>query len=152
MKRTILYIAALALLLLGGEGTDIGQLRPVELVKLGENSGVLILETDTGDAGWGLTVDQAVTKLKATTPGEIYLDTAGYLLLEVGTEKYLPQLAGYLKKGTRTAYVTENVNLEEAVVYLRMHRPSGTIREGCKPAEVLMYEVGKLNLKIFQEK
>ena len=151
MKRLLLYIAALTLLLLADRGTDLGSLRPVELVQLWERNGILILETDTGDRGWGLTIDQAVAKLKETTPGQIYLDTADYLLLEEGTEQYLPQLHDYMKKGTRMAYSVEGLNLRDAAAYLRIHKPSRDIRRWRKPAEKLVLEAGRINLKKFQE-
>lgn len=151
MKRILLYVAALALLVLGGQGTDIGRLRPVELVQVTEQNGLLILETDTGDRGWGLTVDQAVGKLKETTPGQIYLDSADYLLLEEGTEKYLPQLRTHLKKGTGMAYAPKGIDLIEAVEYLSVHKPSRTIGKWEKPIERLFLEGGKLNLKNFKE-
>ena len=151
MKRILLYVAALALLVLGGQGTDIGRLRPVELVQVMEQNGLLILETDTGDRGWGLTVDQAVGKLKETTPGLIYLDTADYLLLEEGMEKYLPQLRKHLKKGTEMAYAPKGIDLIEVVEYLSVHKPSRTIGKWEKPAERLFMEGGKINLKNFEE-
>ena len=121
------------LLLLGRNGTDIGQLRPVEMVQLYEKNGLLFLETDTGDVGWGLTVDEAVKKLKETTPGQIYLDTADYLLIEEGIEKSLPALQSYLKKSTVIAYGAEEIDLQKAVAYLQVHRPSEKIGSGNNP-------------------
>ena len=151
MKRLLSYMCALALLLLAERGTDIGSLRPVELVQLKEWNGLLILETDTGDRGWGLTIDQAVGKLKGTTPGQIYLDTADFLLLEEGMEKYLPQLSEYLKGGTRMLYASAGVDLQEAAAYLRIHKPSRRMKEWGDPVEKLVLEGGKMHLKIFQE-
>ena len=149
MKRLLLYMFAFAVMLLADRGTDIGSLRPVELVQLRQWNGLLILETDTGDRGWGLNIDQAVSKLKETTPGQIYLDTAEFLLLEEGTEMYLPHLAEYLKKKTRVAYAAADVNLEDATAYLRIHKPSELINKGVKPADKLIFEGGKMNLKKF---
>ena len=140
-------MAALALLLLADRGTDIGSLRPVELVRMRERSGIVILETDTGDLGWGLTVEQAIAKLKETTSARIYLDTADILLLEAETEAYLPELEKHLKRKTRVAYVEGNVNLEDAAAYLRIHKPSKVIGSHEKPKEKLAFENGKLILK-----
>ena len=151
MKRILLYIAALALALLGGRGTDIGSLRPVELVRLTEQGGILVLDTDTGDRGWGLSIDQVVEKLKETTSGEIYLDTADFLLLEEGTEVYLSDLRHYLKEKTAVAYAAGGIDLKEAVSYLRIHEPSGSMKEGKRPREKLILEAGKMILKKFQE-
>ena len=151
-RRIVLYIVSLALLLMGGRGMDIGRLRPVEVVQLYEKAGLVFLKTDTGDVGWGLTVDQAVKKLKETTPGEVYLDTADYLLLEEGTEEYLPVLKAYLKGGTRVAHAMEDVDLEEAAAYLRMHRPLERLKNTVKPKEKIEKSAGKIILKNIKEK
>ena len=151
MSRRLWYAAALALLLLADRGTDIGKLRPVELVQLMEEKGILILRTDTGDAGWGLTVEQAVAKLKENTPGQIYLDTADYLLLDEGTEMYLPQMAGVMKKTTRMAYAEPGGDLQNAVSYMRVHQPSSTLKSDLKPKEKLIWEGGQMNMKKIQE-
>lgn len=151
-NRIVLLGVALVLLLLGRNGTDIGQLQPVEVVQLYEKNGLLFLETDTGDVGWGLTVDEAVKKLKETTPGQIYLDTADYLLIEDGLGEYLPALRSYLKKGTGMAYGPEEVNLEDAVAYLRVHRPTENVGNSCNPVERLVFEGGKIILKNIKEK
>ena len=144
-------MSALALLLLGDQGTDIGTLRPVEVVQLTEERGVLILKTDTGDYGWGLTVEQAVRKLKETTPGEIYLDTADFLLLKEGMDEYIPELRNHLQKNTRVVYAGESVNLQDAVAYLRIHRPETMIKSLENPAEKLVFVGGKIVLKKIQE-
>ena len=149
MKRVLLHIGALSLLLLANRGTDIGSLRPVEVVQLTEHRGILIMKTDTGDCGWGMTVEQAVEKLKETTPGSIYLDTADFLLLKDGLEVYIPQLGSYLKKNTRVVFTTENMNLQDAASYLRIHKPENVMKNLEKPEEQLVFEGGKLVLKKF---
>ena len=142
----------LALLLVPRGGKDIGRLRPVEVVALYEQHELLFIETDTGDLGWGMTVDEAVGKLKQSTPGEIYLDTADYLLLEQGMEVYLPFLRPYLKKETLMVYGPHEVDLKEVAAYLRVHRPSRTIGKWWNPGEKLCFEAGKIIQKKFQEK
>ena len=151
-RRMVFYLAALALLLLGGRNTDIGQLRPVEVVQLYAKGNLLILKTDTGDMGWGITVEEAVRKLKETTPGIIYLDTADYLLLEEGAEEYLPSMKRYLKKRTKVVYGPEELDLEEMAAYLRIHRPSGCIGNTTKPLERVEKAGGKIILKKIKEK
>ena len=151
-KGIVFYVTALSLLLLGGKGTDIGQLRPVELVQLYAKGSLLFLETDTGDVGWGVTVEEAVKKLKETTPGEIYLDTADYLLLEEGLAEYILPLRGYLKRGTKVAYGPKGLDLEETAAYLRIHRPSGRIGSTNNPPESIEKAGGKIILKKVKEK
>ena len=150
--RIMLYGIVLSLLLLGRGGTDIGQLRPVEVVQLYEKNGLLFLETDTGDMGWGLTVDEAAKKLKETTPGEIYLDTADYLMIEEGAEECLPTLRAYLKKRTAIVYGPKEMDLQKAAAYLRVHRPSEMIGSDNNPGEKLVFEGGKIILKNIKEK
>ena len=143
-KKWVCYVAVLTLLLLAGERTDIGRLRPVEVVSLCENDGVLLLETDSGEKGWGLTVEQAVEKMKETTAGVVYLDTADYLLIEKGLEYCLPSLRNYLKKKTAMVYGAKDIQLSKAAEFLGNHRPSRTIGRWDRPAEKLMYENGKI--------
>ena len=147
-KKWICYAASLALVLLAGKRVDIGRLRPVEVVRLREINGILLLETDTGDKGWGLTVEQALEKMKKTTAGVVYLDTADYLLIENGMEGHLPALRDYLKKKTTMAYAGKDIPLEEVAEFLRNHRPSRTIGGWSRPGEKLVEENGKIIQKI----
>ena len=148
----MLYVAVLALLFLGGKGTDVGQLRPVEVVQLYEKNGFLLIKTDTGDTGWGVGVEEAVEKLKNTAPGRIYLDTADYLLIEEGLEEYLPAIYLYLKGRTAGAYGLEEMDLQEAAAYLRVHRPLETVGKGENPREKLIFQGGKIILKKCKKK
>ena len=143
------YAAVLSLLILGGGGTDIGQLHPVEVVQLYEKGGLLFLETDTGDKGWGLSTDEALKKLKETTPGIIYLDTADYLLVERGLDREIASLDKHLKKNTRVCYAPESIELQEVVLYLRVHRPESTLKNMEAPLEMLTYEGGRMIMKKF---
>ena len=145
-------MAALALLLMGGRGTDIGRLRPVEVVQLYEKAGLLFLKTDTGDVGWGLTVEQAVNQLKETTPARIYLDTADYLLLEEGNEDCIPLLKTYLKGKTKVAYAPEDIDLGEVAAYLHIHGPSESLKKVLKPGEKVEKAGEKIILKKIKEK
>ena len=146
-SRILFYIMALTLLFLNRGGTDIGRLRPVEVIQLYEKNGFLFLETDTEDLGWGVTVEEAVKKLKETTPGQIYLDTADYLLVEDGADKYLEDVLPYLKRSTLVAYGPEKLDLQEVAAYLRVHRPTVTIGSDMNPKETLAYENEKIILK-----
>ena len=150
-NRRMLYVSILALLLLGGRGTDIGRLHPVEVVQVYGKSGLVFLKTDTGDIGWGLTIQEAVKKLKETSTGEIYLDTADYLLLEEGVESSISELQPYLKKKTKMAYCEAGIDLEMAAAYLRMHTPAETVGNGREPTEIVQFEGGKIILKKFKE-
>ena len=76
MKRRFAYaVLLLTALAVPVEGTDIGKLRPVELVMVQMQNHQVVLRTDTGDIGQGGTAEEAYQNLKDTTSGVDYMDT-----------------------------------------------------------------------------
>lgn len=125
MRKTILYAALLAAaLMIPTRATELGKMKPVETVCVFWTGDMVVIETDTGNTGRGMTVAEAVENLKETTPGIIYLDTADYLLLEKGTEQLIPELAKYLKKSVRICNVQGDVAVKSAAEFLAVHAPS----------------------------
>ena len=150
MKRTLIYVALLAAaLMIPRKGTDVGKLKPVELVQLYKMGQTVVIATDTGDSGRGGTVEAAFQNLKETTSGVIFLDTADYLLVSRGAVKEAKELCDYLKKSTRVCIAELNVNPADAAEYLKVHRPEMTLGEkhNIKMAPVLTRENGRLIMK-----
>lgn len=150
MKRFILYIMVLAAVLgLPAEGIDVGQLQPVELVSISKVRSEVVLETDTGDMGRGETVAEAFSDLKATTSGEVFLDTADYLLVKKGAEELVPELSAFLRKAVRLCWQEGETDLEAAAVYLRTHTPAATLKTFAKTGmmEVLRVNKGRMHLE-----
>ena len=139
------------MLMFGRRGTDIGRLRPVEVVQLYEKNGLLFLETDTGDAGWGMTLEQAANKLRETTPGKIYLDTADFLLISDLDDQETEALKGILKPSIRLCETEGRVDPARAVQYLRIHKPEQRLHEwtAAKHPQQLTISNGKLMLELF---
>lgn len=134
----ILVLAAVPVLSYGGfGGEDVGELSPVQVVMLrSDREGVRLL-TDTEAVGVGPNPRKAVENMEETTEKRVFLDTADYLLLEPGTEHWLPQLVQYLRPSCNLCYVGGELKLERAGEYLQLHQPKLTLTQ---------YEAGKRRL------
>lgn len=150
MKKTIIYgILLTAALLIPNEATDLEKMKPVEAVLVRMEDDLIIIETDTEDVGIGATVAQAMRNLEETTAGTIFLDTADYLLVTEGAEQQILEMAQYLKKSVRICYAEEQIDIVDAVEFLRAHRPEIKLRQWKDGAEieVLKEENGRLIMK-----
>jgi len=122
MKRIILYIVILAgVLAIPVKRLDVAKLRPVQVVSIYTENNWLVMETDTGDKGFGGTARQALQNLKDTSSGIIYLDTADYLLLTDETMDTAEELRQELKDTVRLCLTAKKVNLAEASKFLSVH-------------------------------
>lgn len=153
MKKWLFYVMALAaipVLSFGGlGGEDVGKLRPVQVVMVSAQNDELHLMTDTEDAGVGIDAHQAVSEMNQSASAKVFLDTADYLLLESGTEAWLPQLRDYLRPSCSLCYVAGEVNLEQAGKYLQLHEPEITLTQyeaGERRLPYLLSEEGRLKL------
>lgn len=147
MKKWMLALAAL-IWFTPVKGTDVGKLLPVELVSLRREGETLRMETDTGDFGMGDTLEEAMEDLKRTAQGQIFLETADYLLLSPDSQSVWPELLGYFRPGT-LAYQTVNaVDPEEAAQYLRTRRAGIPLNrmEEAGPLPVIKEEEGRVEL------
>lgn len=141
MRRWILYAAVVLLLLALApvEKTDIGQLIPVELLYVYKEEGKTVAETDTGCLGRGANLEKAIEDLHATAEGELFLETADYLIVTKDTQALIPELGAYLRPGTQ---VCLGINMDaQAAAYLAAHSPQVTmndIRAGKETLPVLV--------------
>ena len=150
MKRGILYLAVLSIMLVSPtERTDLGKLKPVEVIMIYEDRGRVVLETDTEDRGRGATLEQALQDMKDKSSGVIYMDTAGYLLLGEGAECRVPELRRLLKGKVRVCMVEKGVDIRLAGSFLAVHKPKWTVETWIPEAKLqaLMVSDGKMKLK-----
>lgn len=130
MKRWIIYALVIALMFLISPAakTDVGELLPVELLYIcyGED-GRLRVETDTGDAGAGTTLEEALSDLKETACGNIFLDTVDYLMIHPNALTQLPRLWEILRPATQVCRGTGIQ--EETVKFLSAHKPGITLND-----------------------
>ena len=122
MKRILIYVGILAALLAAPvRPSNIGQLHPVQVVSVYKENNWVVIETDTEDRGIGGSALQALQNLKDTTSGNIYLDTAEYLLLTKDTQEEVEALRAELKDSVQLCMCTKQVDLAEAGKYLSVH-------------------------------
>lgn len=131
MKRWIGLLAgfALAVFLAPSEETDISALRPVELLYIYKEEGQIYVETDTGDLGKGKDLQGALEDLKATSPGEIFLETAGYVVVTPETKGYLLGLQQILRPATEIVQAEDRIDTGTAAEYLSVHGPGAMLRD-----------------------
>lgn len=130
MKRILIYLIVMgAVLMVPAERADIGKLKPVEVVYVAREASGVRIETDTGDAGQGGTLEKAFQDLKATTAGLIFLDTADYLLLDANAAELLDHMDVFLKPGVWVCETDPGVDLKEAAEFLAVHRPGMMLKE-----------------------
>lgn len=128
MRKMLLCIAVIAITgfagLLPFHGTDVGKLHPVEVLvasKVGER---ITVETDTGLNGTGKTMDQAIENLKLTSAGEIFLETANYLLVSEEGIHLLDGFSTVLRPACQIYVFKGDGKWDNVAKYLESH-PSG---------------------------
>lgn len=122
MKKWLyMLLLALAAFLLPGKGTDVGELIPVELVRLTAGDGTFVAAADTGDFGTGATLEEAMADLASSAPGKVFLETADYLLLAPQTRESWEKLAGWFRPGTLIYGADEEIDPAAAAEFLRSH-------------------------------
>lgn len=126
---------ALAALLALPRRQDVSDLLPVELVYVYKVEKTIWVETDTGEAGAGDSLRAALDDLRATAPGEVFLDTADYLIVTRDTVDCLPQLAQLLRPGTEVCLGFRAD--AQAAAYLAAHKPGVTLRD-CRSGAVAL--------------
>ena len=150
MKRWWMLIGLTALIsvLSPFRGTDIGKLRPVQWVYLSRQENVVRLETDTGDWGEGEAILSALEDLRRSAPGNLFLETADYVLVSRDALRDLPGLKNVLRSGVEVC-LAEGKPDENTAAYLRAHNPGLTLREffsGDEALPVLVMEEGRCEI------
>lgn len=137
MKKWLYLIAALAaigiLSRLPHPSRDISKLEPVQAVYLYLEDGQLHIETDTGDHGVGRNLTEATEKMKADSDGEIFLETAEFLILEPNVP-IREDFYTLLRPGCRVCFTTEPPDLPAAAKYLSLHTPKTTLAKLQNPS------------------
>lgn len=129
MRRWMIYVAAaaVAIALKPGDMKDVGVLIPVELLYINREAGFIRAETDTGDVGTGRSLEEALKNLTDSAPGQIFLETADYLIVTERAAYLLPQLAQVLRPA---AEVCIGVNADaQAAPFLKAHPSRVTMKD-----------------------
>lgn len=130
MKKWLYLAAALTaagiLSRLPHPARDIATLEPVRAIYLFMDSGELAIETDTGDSGTGLTLADAYADMKSKADGEVFLDTAEFLLLapNVPVENDFFTL---LRPDCKVAFTEAVPDMKTVSDYLSAHPPKTSL-------------------------
>lgn len=153
MKRLILggVILAAALLLNGEKtaGVDIGKLEPARVIMVEEKAGTVSVSTDLGQQGRGRTLTEAVADMKAGAAGEVFLDTAEYLLVAPSAVGRLEETFELLRNSCQVSIVNGVDDPAAAGEYLAAHKPGVTLGDclkGLRDLPVLYLEGERMKL------
>ena len=147
MKRILYCILIVAAWVVPTRPLELGKLKPVEVIRIEQNGDQIVIETDTGDSGRGMTINQAIWNLRETTAGTVYLDTAEYILIPKD-ETIAEQISPYLKNTVRLCNWEGEMKLEEVAQYLNAHKPRMVLKQYNvgMPLQTLVGERGKFQL------
>lgn len=132
MKKWLVFAAALtAVAILSRRphpARDVARLEPVQAVYIYQKHGTLCIETDTGAAGSGNTLTEAAADLKASASGEIFLDTAEFLLIDPEVT-ITADFHTLLRPTCGVTFTHATPDLQAAADYLTIHQPFVTLLE-----------------------
>ena len=153
MKKWMWYSAAvLAVVLFGAgssAGTDVGNLQPVQIVRLGRSGSQIAVWTDTGDWGTGLTLEAAVKSMQMAATGEIFLETADHLLLSADCLDLMEDAMDFLRPSCSVCLLDGEPDLGQVGAYFQIHIPQVTLMEyraGMHQLETLKITNGRMAL------
>ena len=139
MKRWIMF--ALAAVVVGmlpkGQQIDVGKLNPAELIYIYKEDSLTVVLTDTGDAGWGDTLEKALDDLRSTSFGEVFLDTVDYILVTEETKSVLPKLENHFRLSSNIFLASGEVDLKKVAEFLSVHNPERTLLDSITRKEKL---------------
>ena len=130
MKKWLYLAAALTavgiLSRLPHPAKDIAKLKPVRAVYLYMESEKLHIETDTGDSGSGRTLSEAYADMRSGANGEIFLDTAEFLILDPSVP-VTEEFCTLLRPACKVVYSERKPDLKAMPDYLAIHPPKTTL-------------------------
>ena len=132
MKKGLLLAAVLAAIgliaRLPHPARDVAKLKPVRAVYFCLDGGGLHIETNTGDSGTGPTLTDAYRDMRSKADGELFLDTAEFLILEPD----VPITADFwdlLRPACKVTFTVSGPDMETVSDYLAVHPPALTLAE-----------------------
>lgn len=131
MKRWIwlLLLAVGVMLLPEGQGTDVAELTPVEVLYIYIEGSKIGIATDTEAFGTGYSLESAIEDMKETAYGEVFLDTADYVLMTEQTKGMILELRDSVRLSAKLLVATGEVDLKRVPQFLKVQKPKVTLRD-----------------------
>ena len=130
MKKWLLPMAALAAVAIFSRlphpARDIADLKPVRAVYIHMEGRNFHVQTDTGDSGSGPDLVETCADLRSKADGEIFLDTAEFLILDPKVP-ITEEIYSLLRPDCRVTFTDMPPDLEKAAAYLSQHPPKLTL-------------------------
>lgn len=121
--RMILYFLILVTLFFAPlQRMEIANLEPIQSVWMSLENDNVILKSDTGDEGSGITVENALADMKQKSKGVVYLDTAEYLFVSESALKEIANVRPYMKDSVYLCKWDGKGSVSEATKYADAHR------------------------------
>lgn len=150
MKKILLLpVLAVLLAFVPFPGQDVAKLEPLEILYLSEKDGLICFQSDVGDTGIGDDIEAALADLHRRSSGEVFLETADYLLMKPELQSRLPEMYDILRPGCRVCLVEGEPELEKLSEFLHTHEPESTLMEyqaGRRALSILHSEGGRVYL------
>lgn len=131
MKKVVWLVAVITIVtatgLLPFSGTDIAKLHPVEVLIVSRSEDGLHLKTDSGMAGKGKNVAEALQNLRLSSAGNIFLDTVNYLLIASDCTEEIITLWNYVRPACQIYYFNGEGDCEKIGRYLESHPSQTTV-------------------------
>ncbi len=131
MKKVILLVAVIVIVTITGllpfAGTDIAKLHPIEVLAVSRAGGILRLQTDSGMLGSGENIEEALQNLRLSSAGNIFLDTANYLLIAPDCTEEIVTLWNYIRPACQVYYFKGDGKYKEIGNYLESHPSRATV-------------------------
>ena len=100
---------------------EIANLKPIEAIWINNDMEFVKIETDTGDLGFGKTIEEAVDDLKKNSTGIIYLDTAKFVFADEMSNGELIAFKPFVKRNVRLCIWSGEGSFADAVQYADAH-------------------------------
>ncbi len=125
MKKAVFYFLAIAIVAVTGflpfSGTDVAKLQPVEVLILQRANDLYTISTNDGLSGVGKDTKDALMDLKLAAPGEVFLETANYLLVAPDCLEVIAELYSYLRPACQLYLMEGEGSYKLIAKYLESH-------------------------------
>ena len=153
MTKLALCVALISIIGIAGflpfSGTDVAKLHPVEVLIVDSTNEGIMIRTDTGLYGVGENVDSAIEDLKRSASGEIFMETANYILLRKESEHFLSEFYMHLRPACQVYILEGEGELKNVAKYLEVHPSKATVlsyRQGETNASRLVIQNGVFDI------
>lgn len=135
MKKLWAFFAALAVCTIfagldDGDTHDAAALVPVQALVIDAKDGTVFVTADTGDAGWGGNLEEALSDLQSGCAGALFTQTAEHVIVTSRAWYLAPQVcvSRQLRPAAKLYRAMEEVKEpEEALRFLQAHPGSLTL-------------------------